>query len=322
MKKTVGVILLGVVLLLIPLVAKSPYYMHLIIVVCMNIILGMTFSMIYSVGLITLGAAGFWAIGAYASALLVIELKMPFWMALPVSGGIAAIIGLFFGYVMVRRPGVAFIVLTFVLNLSILQAAGQIHFFGGWAGITDIPRPGGLAIPFFRTFDFNSKPMYYYLILTLLVITVVVFYSVYDSRVGRAMKAIKLNPRLAETLGISLFRYRLFVFVLACFFAGLAGSFWGHYNQSLEPLTFSIFKSLYIQLYSIVGGLEFYILGPIVGACIMTLVPEALRIAVEFEPIVFGIMLLAIVVFMRGGVLGVVTRILGNRIGRAKQLEG
>ena len=139
-------------------------------------------------------------------------------------------------------------------------------------------------------------------------ITVAV-YGLYSSRIGKAWRAIKLNPHLAETLGIDLFRYRLLAFVIASGIAGIAGSFYAHYFRSLEPGMFSVFKSIYIQIYSILGGLNFYILGPILGSLIMTLLPEFLRVSKEIEPILTGAVLIGLVIFLPGGILSLPERL-------------
>jgi len=296
-------IVLGIIILTLPLIIKSPYQMHLIIMLCINIVLGLSFAMLFSTGLITIGAAAFWAIGAYGSALLVMNLGLSFWLALPLASIITGIIALVLGSIIVRAPGVAFVVQTMVINMIVGQALGQIEFLGGWGGILGIPRPNPIG-----SIKFVSKTHYYYLILFLLLLTVAVSYALYSSRTGRAWRSIRLNPRLAQTLGINLFRYRLLAFIIASMSAGLVGSFYAHYFGTIEPGTFSVFKSIYIQIYSILGGLNFYLIGPIIGALIMTLVPEFLRVGKEIEPILTGGILIMLVIFLPGGILSLPER--------------
>ena len=154
-----------------------------------------------------------------------------------------------------------------------------------------------------------SKTSYYYLILFLLLVTTAGIYGAYSSRVGRAWRAIKLTPHLAETLGIDLYRYRLLAFVISSCVAGIAGSFYAHYFRSLEPGMFSVFKSIYVQIYSILGGLNFYLIGPVLGSLIMTFVPEFLRVSKEIEPIMTGGILIALVIFLPGGILSLPERL-------------
>ena len=91
--------------------------------------------------------------------------------------------------------------------------------------------------------------------------------------------------------------------------AGLAGSFYAHYFQTLEPNMFNVFKSIYVQIYSILGGLNFYILGPVIGAAIITFVPELLRVGKEIEPIMTGTVLIFLVIFLPGGILSLPERV-------------
>ena len=300
----VGLFIALLVLFLLPLLVKSPYIMHIIIMAIIGVVLGMTFSMIYSVGRISLGAGAFYAIGAYASALLAMKLGLSFWFALPLSTLITGFIALGLGSVILKGSGLSFGVISLLFALVIVQATGQVPFFGGWGGFWGIPAPDPIPVPLHTPIEFVSKTSYYYLILVLFLIIVLSFHALYTSRIGRTFMAIKLSPQLAETLGINLYRYRLLAFVAASTAAGIMGSFFSHYNQVIEPGTFGGFFSIYIQLYSVLGGLEFYILGPVVGSTIVTFVPELLRIAEEFEPIITGIVLVVVILFFPGGILG------------------
>jgi len=303
-KITTALFLLGSILALLPLIIKSPYQIHLLIMTGINVMLAISFSILFSAGLITMGPAGFWAIGAYSSALLVMKAGLSFWLSLPLAGISAGLVALIVGLVIVRNPGVAFIVQTMVINMIIVQILGQLEFLGGWAGILGIPNPNSIG-----PIRFVSKTSYYYLILFLLLVTTAGIYGAYSSRVGRAWRAIKLTPHLAETLGIDLYRYRLLAFVISSCVAGIAGSFYAHYFRSLEPGMFSVFKSIYVQIYSILGGLNFYLIGPVLGSLIMTFVPEFLRVSKEIEPIMTGGILIALVIFLPGGILSLPERL-------------
>jgi len=292
------------VLAILPLLTDSRYFMHLIIMTCMNIMLGLSFSMLFSAGLVTMGAAGFWGIGAYTSALLVLKVGLSFWIALPLAALMSLVVAFVVGIVIVRTPGVAFIIQTMVVNMILVQVFGHFDFFGGWAGLLDIPSPSPIGL-----ISFTSKTANYYLILLLLLVNLLAFYALYTSRIGRALGAIRLNARLAETLSIDLFRYRLTTFMISAAGAGLAGSFYAHYFQSLEPNMFNVFKSIYVQIYSILGGLNSYILGPVIGAAIITFVPELLRVGKEIEPVMTGMVLIFLVIFLPGGILSLPERL-------------
>ena len=289
------------VLIILPLCIDSDYIKHLLIMTCIGAILGMTFSMLYSSGLITLGAAAFYAVGAYTSTMLVTSLGLSFWAALPVTIVISAVLSLGFGAIFVRNAGVAFVIITLIFVQVIVIAAGQIEFLGGWGGIMNIPRPGSLG-----PVEFVSKRECYYLILMILLLIIIIYNALYSSRIGRAWRAIKLSPNLAGTLGINAYRYRLLAFVIGSTTAALAGSFYAHYFQNITPGAFAGWLSIYVQLYAVLGGLEFYILGPAIGSLIMTFVPEYLRVVKEIEPIITGLLLLVIILFFPGGILGTI----------------
>ncbi|RJR43242.1 MAG: branched-chain amino acid ABC transporter permease [Desulfobacteraceae bacterium] len=301
--RTILCILLLLLAVALPLIVTSSYQMHLVIMTCINIMLALSFSLLYSAGLLTMAGAAFWAIGAYFSALLVMDGGFSFWVALPASGLAAALVGLVMGVIVVRVPGVAFLIKTLVLAMIVPEVFGHFEFFGSWAGILGIPAPERIG-----PLIFMRKIPYYYLGLFLLLLNIIAFQALYRSRVGRAWGAIRLNPNLAESLGINLNGYRMLAFVISSASTGIAGSFYAHYFQTLEPGMFSAFKAILIQIYSILGGLGFYIFGPVVGAAIMTFVPEMLRISKEIEPIITGVVLIVLVIFLPGGILSIPDR--------------
>jgi branched-chain amino acid transport system permease protein len=299
-KIIIGIAALIVVLALLPFVLTSSYHMHLIIMTCINVMLGLSFSLLYSAGMLSIAAGAFWGIGAYTSALLVMSLGLSFWVALPLSALIASLAALIVGTVITRTSGVAFLIQTLVLGMIVPEIFGNFEIFGGWAGLLGIPAPNPIG-----PIKFLRKIPFYYLAIILLLVNILVFKALYLSRVGRAWRAIRLNPNLAATLGINLYRYRQLAFMISSASAGLAGSLYAHYFQSLEPGMFGAFKGINVQIFSILGGLNFYILGPVIGSAIMTFVPELLRVSKEIEPILTGALLIFLVIFLPGGILSV-----------------
>lgn len=297
-------------LILLPLLIKSPYILHLCIMSYIATVLGMSFSMIYSVGLISLGAAAFYGIGAYASALLVMKLGLSFWAALPLATIITGIVALAIGLIVVRAGTFIFVLLTMLFGLVVVRVTGSMPFFGGWGGFINIPSVDPIPIPFHVPIEFVTRASYYYLGLFLLLLIGLIFYAIYSSRIGRAWKAIKQSARLAQSLGINIYSYRVLAFVIASCASGAIGSFYVHYYQVVHPYLFSGFVSIYIQIYAALGGLEFYILGPAIGAVIMTFGFELFRVASVFQPIIFGALLISIIIFFPGGIVGSLHRAL------------
>lgn len=302
--KVVRLGILAVILILLPVVVPSPYYVHLLIMVGINAVLAMTFILLLRTGLITIAVAAFWGIGAYASALLVVRLDLPFWLALPASTIITGIVAFLVGYVLVRRGGIGFVIQTLVFAFIISLVFGTFDVFGGYSGIYNIPRPEPICLPFLAPIEFTSKTPYYYLMLFLVLVVVLAFSAFYAAWTGRAWRAIGLSPRLAESLGVNLFRYRILAFVIASAAAGLMGSFFAHYYGSIVPGTFGPFKTIYVHVYAILGGIGFAFFGPVIGSFIMTIVPEILRITREVEPIVTGLVIILLVMFLPDGLLG------------------
>ena len=307
--KLIGLVVLVVILALVPLLGLSPYYMHLLIMVGINSVLAMTFIFLLRTGLITLAIAGFWGIGAYASTLLAMRLDLPFWLALPASTIITGIVAFCIGYLLVRNPGFAFIIITLAFGMAIVQVFGTFDVFGGYVGIVNIPRPEPIPIPFLAPIEFSrvSKTAYYYLMLFLVLIVVLALSAFYTSWAGRAWRAIGLSPHLAESLGVNLFRYRLVAFVIAAAAAGLMGSFYAHYMESLVPNAFNVFKTIYAHIYAILGGIGYPIAGPVIGALIMTIVPELLRVTGAVERMITGGLLIVLVLFLPNGLLGLLS---------------
>jgi branched-chain amino acid transport system permease protein len=283
---------------------SNPYYIHLLILVGINSVLAMTFTLMLRTGLITTAIAAFWGIGAYASALLVRQ-GLLVWLALPVSAIITGIIGFVSGLLLVRKGGISFVIQTLVFGFIVVLLFASVDVFGARQGIFNIPTPEPIFLPFLGSIEFtSSKTPYYYLMLFLVFFVVLVFLSFYATWTGKAWRAIGLSPRLAESLGVDIFKYRLLAFVIAAAAAGLMGSFYAHYYSSIVPDAFDPMKALYTQVYAILGGINFYISGPIVGAAIMIIVPEILRVSKEIEPIFTSIILVLLVMFLPDGVLG------------------
>lgn len=301
--KLISLVVAVVIFALVPLVVHSPYHFTLLITVGISAILAMTFVLLLRTGLISLAIAAFWGVGAYSSTVLVMNLHMSFWLSLPASAIITGVLALGLGVILVRNPGFGFVIMTMILGMVFVVAVGSIKALGGWAGIISIPRPDPINIPFLPPIEFTSNASYYYLMLFLVLVVVVVFSAFYQSSIGRAWTAIGLNSQLAESLGINVFRYRLLAFVVACATAGLIGGFYAHFLGCVHPDTFNLFKTVYVHVYAILGGIGFPFLGPLIGSVVMVFFPEFMRITREVEPIFTGALLIVLVILLPGGIL-------------------
>jgi branched-chain amino acid transport system permease protein len=300
--KRFPVLIVLMIAILLPLIIRNDYFLHLLIYTAIYAILGIGFSMMWKNRLITCGQAGFYAVGAYTSALMVTKLGLSFWLALPIAGLASALFALIIFSAALKAGPLVFFGISLVSSFIVMEVLGTTEYFGGWEGLMDIPSPS------VGSFVFFTKTSYYYLILGLLSVNILVFYALYKSRIGRAWTAIGSSVRLAEAQGINVYRYRLAAAVIACFFAGMAGSFYAHYQNLLVPNTFSFLLSIYVQMYALLGGLGYFIVGPLVGAGIMVFLPEYLRITDQFQPILFAVLIIIIVIFLPGGILSIPKR--------------
>jgi len=290
----------------IPLFVKSPYYIDLLIVTIINASLAITFIMMLRTGLISLGIAAFWGIGAYTSAMLVLNAHLSFWLSLPFSALVTALFAFAIGYILIRNAGFTFVILTTVIGMLFVVAVGNITALNGYNGIDKIPPPDTINL-YVHQFVFNSKVAYFYLALVIFIIIILIVNAFYSSWIGRAWNAIGLNPRLAQSMGINVFRYRLLSFVIASGIAGLMGSFYAHYQTFIIPTAFNLFpKAIYFQVYAILGGIEFATLGPVVGAALLTFFPEFVSMTQEVSIIFVGALLVILVIFLPNGLLSLV----------------
>ncbi|MGD9117698.1 MAG: branched-chain amino acid ABC transporter permease [Dehalococcoidia bacterium] len=305
-KSLVALVVACVIYALIPLFEKSPYYLDLLIVMVVYTVLAMMFVMTLRAGLVNLGIVPFWGIGAYTSALLATKLHMNVWLCMPVSAIVTGVIALGIGYFLIGSgaSGLSFVILTSVIGMIFNVLVGSISFLGAWNGIPNIPPPESISFGGLFSITFDSHVPFLYLGLFLFVVILLISKAFYSSWVGRAWTAIDLNPRVAASLGINIFKYKMLSFVLSCTLCGLIGSFFAHYEGFILPNTFGMWQNIYVQIYAILGGLSFPVLGPFVGSAVMTFIPEFLRIAREVSPIFNGLVLILLILFLPEGLLG------------------
>lgn len=299
------VIIVGLILLFLPFIIRSQHWIYVINLAGLESVVVIGFVLQYRVRLISFCAATFWGIGAYISGLLSTAYDVNFWFCLVFSGLGAALVAFVLGALVIRAGWVTFLMISIVIAEVFVEALGHIQGLGGWDGISKIPRPA------IGSFVFVTHTSYYYLILALIIICVVIFYAFYKSPIGKAWVAIGQSSELAASVGVNVFRYRLAAYVVACFTAGLSGSLYAHYSTYIVPSTFQLVRSLYMSISAVIGGLNFVVAGPIVGAVVMKALPELFRIADKYEPILVGAMIILSARFFRKGILGLLSKYRG-----------
>ncbi len=222
-------------------------------------------------GQISIGHGAFVGVGAYVSAILVAEAGVPFLIAMPLAGLVTACVGLGFGLPSLRVKG---------LYLAIATLSAQVilnYIMNNWSSVTK--GTSGLPVdsPEILGFVFNNDFSYYFLVLAVAILALLFARNLQRTRIGRAMTAIRDNDLAAELIGINLFRYKLTAFFISSFYAGIAGSLWAHYVTLITPEHFTIVESINYLAAIIIGGIG-SVLGAVLGAVFMVLLPEVLRL--------------------------------------------
>lgn len=308
--KLAGFLALVVLIILVPLVIESKYYVHVAIVAALSIIFAVGVRALINTGLLSFGQQAYYAIGAYVSATLVMQFGLNFWLALPAAGAVAAVVALMFGYPALRVKGAYFICATFALAEIVRLFFSQFFrpLFGGLTGITEIPKPDPLGIPGLFTVEFTSLTPFYYLAMVLMGLCVLVFWRLDRSRFSRINLAIKETDVLCESVGVNILRHKMITFGLACFFVGMGGSFYAHYYSTISPECFSFLVGAYAVIYPVVGGVG-YIIGAIIGGSFLTVVAEVLRAFGPYEVLAFGITLTVVILFLPDGLISLPRRL-------------
>ena len=300
---------LMLLLFLIPVFVKATYVLHILIMVAVNVILASSLRLIATSGQLSLGHGGMMAIGAYTSALLVMKLGFSTWATLPAAGLATGGIAVLVGYPFTRLRRIYFTMVTIffaeVIRLIIEQWR---ELTGGTSGLLNIPRPNTIFAFGFVGIDFTSRAHFYYLILVMVLITLLVLYALEHSRIGLTLYSIQQADLLAESVGINTTRFKVIVFGIGSFFAGVAGAFYSHYMAVLTPTSFGVFYAINILVYMVVGGMGRFS-GPIIGALVLTVLPESVRVLKEYQPFVFAGVMMLTVLFLPEGLVGLPERL-------------
>lgn len=305
---------IGLIFMLItaPHFFNSIYWTSLFILIGINIILTCSLRVIWLTGQISIGHAGFMLIGAYTSALLVMKGGVSFWLALPASGVASGVVAFALAYPYIRVRGIYFVILTVLTAESIRNLAFNWYSLtGGRTGLFGIPGPGSFSVPFLGNINFDMLASYYYIVLVVVSISLLLLYLIEKSRYGFTWRAIKETSDLAGTVGINVIWFNAINYVIACFFAGIAGSLFAHFQRTLSAWStgsFGVTNCITLLVYMVVGG-ERRFIGPIVGVLSLTLISEFTRSFEAYQSMFWGGIGMIIVVAMPEGLVGLPNRI-------------
>jgi branched-chain amino acid transport system permease protein len=276
----------------------------------LNILTGFT-------GLVSLGQAAFMGVGAYTVGVLEIQLGTPFLLNLLAAGLVTAVVGIVVGLPSLRVKGL-------YLAIATIASSVILHFvFANWTAVTNGVK--GLSVPPARFLGLTLDQPFqlYWVIVPITALMVLGAANLFRTRVGRAFIAIRDRDISAEVLGIPLLRYKLMSFALSSFYAGVAGGLWAYFFRVVTPESFPFILSIFFLAAIIVGGMG-TILGGILGAVFMTMVPEVLKLIVGWlgplipnaltvlspvRTVVFGLLIVGFLLFEPQGLAEIWRRI-------------
>jgi len=287
-------ILAGLVVLiaLLPVIHGSSYITHIFILTFIYIIAAVSLRTITISGQFPLAHGAFMGIGAYIAGMASKWLGWPPWLTMPLGGLMAMGIGMLIGYPFARLRALYYAMgsLFFGIGVTYIIYAGGI-WTGGYAGLVGIQSMFG-----------SSKVAYYYFFLGLTVVCLLALYRFEFSRIGITLKAIAQSHLVASSVGINEGWYRIMVVGVGCFFAGLAGAGYAHYNTVLSPASFGFMATLWLVMYVLLGGIKSFA-GPIIGTTILVLLPEFARDLKVYSPYLSAFLLLIVVFLMPQGLV-------------------
>lgn len=291
--------------LLLPLAVQNEYYLQVIItgfiwaiaVYGLNIILGYA-------GQLSLGHAGFFGIGAYTVALLTADAGWAFWPALAAALVLSVIAGYLVGFICLRSRGHYFAIFTLavgvIIHLVLQKWESLTH---GHIGVIGIPKPDGIG-----PIDFEDSVARYYLALGFLVLAALGARNILRSLLGHSMVAVRDSEELATAVGIDSMAVKRLAFALSTAYAGVAGGLYASYIGYLGPEIASIDMTFFMLLYLLVGGAG-SIAGPIIGTLAVYGMTQVLQATQEYQMLVFGPLLVALIIFFPAGLAGGLRRL-------------
>ena len=269
------------VLILMEAGALTRHIRSMLVPICINIILAVSLNLTVGfLGELTLGHAGFMSVGAYAGCLFSIAMQdilptaVRFPLAMLVGGLVAAVFGVLIGIPVLRLHGDYLAIVTLAFGEIIRSVIINLEFTGGAAGLKGTPQDSTFVIAFI-----------------VVIITLLVIMNLVNSRHGRAIMAIRDNRIAAEASGINVTYFRMLAFVVAAFFAGVAGVLYGHNLSILSAGTFDYNKSIELLVIVVLGGMG-SIHGSVISAIIITVLPEALRELADFRMLIYALVLI------------------------------
>ena len=281
-----------------PLLFNGGYLMNVLVFVGIHTMLAIALNLLLGyAGQISLGHAGFFGLGAYASGILTATFGWNPWLAMPVSALAVGALAYLIGFPILKLKGHYLAMATLGMGIIIYIVFNEtIDYTGGPSGLSGIPNMslGGVS--------FDSDIKNYYLIWTCTLLTVLLSLNLADSRIGRALRAVHDSEVAARVMGVNARLLKVQIFALSAVICSLAGSLYAHTMTFLAPSSFGFNFSVELLTMVVIGGLG-SIYGSFLGAALLTLLPEFLRAAHDYDIVIYGGLLMVMTIFMPGGLV-------------------
>ena len=288
----------AVLILLVPLAFSGGYLMNVLVFVGIHTMLAIALNLLLGyAGQISLGHAGFLGLGAYLSGVLTATYGWNPWLAMPLAAVSVGALAFMIGFPILKLKGHYLAMATLGLGIIIYIVFNEtIDLTGGPSGLSGIPN---LSI---GSLVFDSDVKNYYLIWTITLVTVLLGLNLANSRVGRALRAVHDSEVAARVMGVNARLLKVQIFALSALISSVAGSLYAHTMTFVSPASFGFNFSVELLTMVVIGGLG-SIYGSFLGATLLTLLPEFLRAAHDYDIIIYGGLLMLMVMFMPGGLV-------------------
>ena len=292
--------------LVMPGVLNSGYDLNVLVDMATNVSLATGLAIVVRTGRMSLAQATFAGIGGYTSGILVMQQEWDYWPALLASGVLSSAFGVLLGLTSLRLQGFYFAIATFAFSqIVMIVLSAWTSVTGGLNGMFGLPFPPAIA-----GFEFSDPRVYYYFVLAVALVSLLLYYLCsLGTRFGRGVSVLGEDEVLAGALGVPATTYRLIAFAISSFVGGIAGSLHTHFIQGISPPDLALSISVSLLVMVMAGGSR-TLMGPAVGAAILTAVPELLRASYQWSLVFYGAFLLAYVYLFRAGLLPLVDRCL------------
>lgn len=282
-----------------------PIGVYVLMALGLNVVVGKS-------GLLDLGYVAFYAVGAYTAGILSMHTKLNTWEILPIGIALAMLSGLLLGAAVLRLRGDYLAIVTLGFGEIIRITALNTSAVGGANGITNIPNP---PTTFGLKFDLESPRSFYWVILIMIIITILVIRGLSVRRPGRAWESIRQDEDVAELMGVNTYKYKLWAFIFGASVGGAAGVLFASKAMFIAPNIFSYNVSILILAFVVFGGMG-NIWGVVVGAVLLSYIPEKIRFISDARMLIFGLLLIIMMNLRPDGLLPRKKR---EKIGVAKE---